>query len=269
MNIACIYREPRFSPNMADADAAILDAVAQRLTARGHVVTPDIDHAQVVFSMARSAEMLGHLRQVEGRGVRVINSTQAIDNCNRAHFTCLFMHHHIPMPPSTVCTDIPSYNLQSSIFNLNYPLWIKKGDGYCECPDDVVYATDPTDALTAMQQMTERGIQSVVVNEHAVGDLVKFYGVRGTDFFRWYYASDGHSKFGLESINGKEQGHAFNVANLMRTCDQAASILNLDIYGGDCVVCPDGIFQIIDFNDWPSFSRVRDEAADAIANLVV
>ena len=262
MIIACIYREPRFSPNMADADAAILDAVAQRLAAQGHVVTHDADHAQMVFSMARSVEKLSHLRQAEGRGVRVINSTQAIDNCNRTRFTQLFIQHHIPMPPSIVCTDI-------STISLNYPLWIKKGEGYSERPDDVTYAATPDTATRAIQQMMERGVKSVVVNEHAVGDLVKFYGVRGTNFFRWYYAADGHSKFGLESINGKQQGYEFDHQLMMQTCEQAAAVLDLDIYGGDCVISSDGTFRIIDFNDWPSFSPFRDDAADAIAKLVV
>ena len=248
MIIACIYRESRFSPNMADADAAILDAVAQRLAAQGHVVTHDVDHAQMVFSMARSVEKLSHLRQAEGRGVRVINSTQAIDNCNRTRFTQLFIRHHIPMPPSIVCTAIPT-------IGLNYPLWIKKGEGYSERPDDVTYAATPDTATRAIQQMMERGVKSVVVNEHAVGDLVKFYGVRGTHFFRWYYAADGHSKFDLRSM--------------MQTCEQAAAVLDLDIYGGDCVISSDGTFRIIDFNDWPSFSPFRDDAADAIAKLVV
>lgn len=262
MIIACIYRESRFSPNMADADAAILDAVAQRLAAQGHVVTHDVDHAQMVFSMARSVEKLSQLRQVEGRGVRVINSTQAIDNCNRTRFTNLFIQHDIPMPPSIVCTDI-------STISLNYPLWIKKGEGYSERPDDVTYAATPDTATRAIQQMMERGVESVVVNQHAVGDLVKFYGVRGTHFFRWYYAADGHSKFGLESVNGKQQGYEFDHESMMHTCNHAAEVLGLDVYGGDLVVSGDGTFQIIDFNDWPSFSRFRDDAAEAIANLVV
>ncbi|MFS6554926.1 hypothetical protein VPJ68_05445, partial [Parabacteroides distasonis] len=40
------------------------------------------------------------------------------------------------------------------------------------------------------------------------------------------------------------------------------------MYGGDAIVTADGNFVIIDFNDWPSFSRCRDEAAEAIAEYV-
>ena len=42
----------------------------------------------------------------------------------------------------------------------------------------------------------------------------------------------------------------------------------LDVYGGDCIVREDGTFCIIDLNDWPSFSRCREEAAKAIAGKV-
>ncbi len=40
------------------------------------------------------------------------------------------------------------------------------------------------------------------------------------------------------------------------------------VYGGDMVVRADGSFAIIDFNDWPSFSRCREEAARAIAQAL-
>jgi len=44
----------------------------------------------------------------------------------------------------------------------------------------------------------------------------------------------------------------------------SAEALGLEVWGGDALF--DGNeFAIVDFNDWPSFSRVRDEAARAIA----
>ncbi len=41
------------------------------------------------------------------------------------------------------------------------------------------------------------------------------------------------------------------------------------IYGGDCIVDPDGSIRIIDFNDWPSFAPCRKEAAPYIAKCVL
>jgi glutathione synthase/RimK-type ligase-like ATP-grasp enzyme len=51
---------------------------------------------------------------------------------------------------------------------------------------------------------------------------------------------------------------------LAQAASQAAAALGLEVWGGDAVVNGDR-FSIIDFNDWPSFARVRDEAARAIA----
>jgi len=41
------------------------------------------------------------------------------------------------------------------------------------------------------------------------------------------------------------------------------------VYGGDCIVSPDGEMRIIDFNDWPSFAPCREEASREIANRVI
>ena len=38
MNIICVYRASCFSPNMEENDAAIMNAVADRLQSGGHVV---------------------------------------------------------------------------------------------------------------------------------------------------------------------------------------------------------------------------------------
>ena len=114
-----------------------------------------------------------------------------------------------------------------------------------------------------------RGIPSAVINEHLVGDLVKFYGVAGTDFFYWFYPSNmHHSKFGLEVINGTAKGIPFDEAQLRLLCHKAAEVLSIHIYGGDCIVSEDGVMRIIDFNDWPSFAPCREEAAPNIARRI-
>ena len=274
MNIACIYREQQFSPNMVDKDAAILDAVAHLLVDAGHRVSPDIHSAQMVFSMARSSAMLDRLRDAEGRGVRVVNSTASIANCRRDRFTSLFLQNDVLMPKSVVCDVLDCHSHSESIIPImdvcrqGKSLWVKRGDGYSERPDDVVFCTNETETMTAIAAMKARGISSVVVSAHADGDLIKFYGVRGTGFFRWYYAAEGHSKFGLEAVNGNHKGYSFDTSLLWQTCENAADVLGLDVYGGDVVVGTDGSLSIIDFNDWPSFSRFRDDAAMAIASLV-
>ena len=98
---------------------------------------------------------------------------------------------------------------------------------------------------------------------------MKFYGVQGTDYFFWFYPYDaGHSKYGLEAINGKSRGIKFDEAELRRICEEASEALDVKIYGGDCIIDPDGSIRIIDFNDWPSFAPCRKEAAPHIAKCI-
>ena len=65
------------------------------------------------------------------------------------------------------------------------------------------------------------------------------------------------------------QGIAFDAEDLKAEADKAADMLNVPVYGGDCVVSEDGSIRIIDFNDWPSFAPCRDEAAFYIATKMV
>ena len=132
---------------------------------------------------------------------------------------------------------------------------------------ELYYRGNREDGEVALQAFARRGIGSAVGLQHVPGDLIKFYGVEGTGFFYYYYpTAGGHfSKFGLERANGAPGGYAFDVAALKRTADRAARLSGLTVYGGDCIVRPAGDFCLIDFNDWPSFSLCKDEAAAAIA----
>jgi len=52
---------------------------------------------------------------------------------------------------------------------------------------------------------------------------------------------------------------------LRQKAEKVAQTIGITAYGGDAIVRADGTFCIIDFNDWPSFSRCREDAAKAIA----
>ena len=178
--------------------------------------------------------------------------------------TELLLAHKVPHPRSwIVATDEP-FPLE-----VTFPCWLKRGDSHAMVKQDVCYASTRDEAIRVVADMHERGIPSVVINEHLVGDLVKFYGVQGNDFFHWFYpSSESHSKFGLETINGQAQGLPFDPAQLKQYADEAARVLDVPVYGGDAVVMADGSIRIIDFNDWPSFAPCREEAARAIARRV-
>ncbi|MDD3064261.1 MAG: hypothetical protein PHX50_15805, partial [Massilibacteroides sp.] len=135
--------------------------------------------------------------------------------------------------------------------------------------EDVTYVRHIQEAKSILKEYAIRGIKTAVVNEHLVGDLIKFYGVKNTDFFFWFYPSSiHHSKFGLEQINGTAKGIPFDENKLKQICSQAGEVLNVNIYGGDCIITEEGDIHLIDFNDWPSFAPCRNEAAPFIAKRI-
>ena len=115
-----------------------------------------------------------------------------------------------------------------------------------------------------------RGIKRAVINRHLVGDLVKFYGIAGTRFFYHFYPFYGHNeKFGLDAVNGMPHMVPYDADALHAMCEKAADLLDVVMYGGDCIISSAGSFSIIDFNDWPSFAPCRKEASVQIARAVI
>jgi len=54
---------------------------------------------------------------------------------------------------------------------------------------------------------------------------------------------------------------------LQYEAERLAKAVGVEVFGGDAIIRSDGTFCVIDFNDWPSFSRCRPEAACTIAFL--
>ena len=263
MRIATIRRDVADSPNMVANDAAILELVADELRAAGAEVIVTEDGAlptgvDIILHMSRNAEVLERLRNAEERGIKVINSTGAIGNCSRSRFMQVLEDARIPQPQFNIITD------ETGFAPLTYPAWIKRSKGWSTHKDDICFAKDAQEAIEAFRAMRERGIDACIHCGHIEGDIIKFYGV-GNRYFHHCYPDPEKSKFGLERINGKAQHHPFDLERLKETIFKAAETLEIDIYGGDCIVNAQGEFFIIDFNDFPSFSAVRNEAAKEIA----
>ena len=147
---------------------------------------------------------------------------------------------------------------------------MKRGDASAQSKEDVRYCRDKQELEEVKKAFANKGIKDIVVQAHINGDLIKFYGIDGADFFKIYYpGDDGISKFGDELINGKPRHIYFECEELKNAAGQLARVVSTPIYGGDAIVNDDGDYFIIDFNDWPSFSRCREEAASAIANYVM
>lgn len=282
MRVLGISRGTRFSPNLVGNDAAIFVAVMDELRMMGHEVCTIDEEAMVghdymrydrVMTMARdvfSLVMLEKETDVETQS-KFVNSINGILTCtNKASVATQMLEVGIPQPEFLVgkqrdllfCSTVSKDDIVP-------PVWLKNCEGCAVVADDTVFCPTKQDFDAAFAQMEEREVNLWMVQEHQRGDLVKFYGVEGTDFFRWMYASQGHSKFGLEAVNGKEKGYAFDATRLKHYADLLAKRVNVPIYGGDAVIDEEGGFWFIDFNDFPSFSCCREAAARAIAKRIV
>jgi hypothetical protein len=257
-------------------DAAIFSLTAARLQERGYTVntyteqeflTNGLQGEQGVFTMLRSKAAAGKLKLLEQQGVKAVNSASGIENCTRERMTSLLMEHRIPHPDSLICDTDQSDRIADRVpFEA---CWVKRADFHAIHREDVTYVRSRHELTEIIAEYALRGIERVVINEHLTGDLVKFYGVAGTDFFYHFYPQAvHHSKFGLEAVNGAPTGIPFAPEQLHRLCTDAAGVLQVQVYGGDCIVSPDGTLRIIDFNDWPSFAPCREEAAQAIAEVI-
>lgn len=275
MTIIAISRATRYSPNHIGNDALIYNKVIEELCKGGHTVYPCTeeeflqmplpDAPVTVMTMARDERTVSRLLEWEGRGALLVNSPRGVRNCVRLPMTELLLQHGVPHPESWIARTEESLPADVAC-----PCWLKRGDSHAIVREDVCYAVNRDEADRILDAMMQRGIPAVVINRHLQGDLVKFYGVQGDAFFHWFYPSDmGHSKFGLETVNGQTQGIPFDPCVLKRYADRAAEVLQVPVYGGDAVISSDGSIKIIDFNDWPSFAPCREEAAKAIARRIM
>lgn len=277
ITIAGIMRAGAYSPNHIGNDTAIFNAVAEQLRKRGCIVNVYSEEQfiagmvseNIIVNMCREQKSIALLQKLEDEGRIIINSGYGIENCTRERMTRILIGSNIPYPESLMVNT--NENVKDTLERAGFTqCWIKRGDFHAMHKEDVSYVRHPEEAQGLLHEYFLRGISRAVINKHLMGDLVKFYGVQGTPFFFWFYPFDlGHSKYGHEAINGKSQGIKFDEEKMRQICQNASEVLDVKIYGGDCIVSPEGDIRIIDFNDWPSFAPCRDEAAPHIAKCIL
>ena len=266
--ILLIQRAACYSPNSEEKDLAILQEVGclfgdAKIIGEGELVENFNTYNQLIsaesvgavnayyqiISMARSPKALDCLEQLEQRCIRVLNPSVGIRACQRSNVDKVMRENHLPLPPDK---GDDGY-------------WVKRADTTAQSKEDVCFCHDWSEVEKIKSTFMQRGITDVVTQAHVNGDVVKFYGVEGTGFFRYYYSGDDtETKFGDEERNGKPQYYLFSSSNLQADAEKLACLLQTPIYGGDAIVREDGSYVIIDFNDFPSFSRCRKDAAKAI-----
>lgn len=266
--IYLISRDARFSPNSTTRDETVFKAVALQFVLRGRAIRtldesglPDeLPDAEAVLSMGRSVETLRRLSAWERGGLLVLNAPDGLLENSRSRLSELIARSGVGA--RYVANERETATV---VERLSFPLWLKRGDACAQTAGDVRFVTTREELDEAMTYFMEKGYADVVAEEHLEGDLIKFYGVEGTEFFRYAYPTDGgFSKFGLEKHNGTPSFFPFSSHDLKQTADEIARLSGMLFYGGDAVIGSNGEFSVIDFNDWPSFGDYAQEAAIAI-----
>jgi hypothetical protein len=256
-----VYREPEYSPGKIEADTAILDSVLDHIRASGaHTTALDAAHfaagefpaPHLVLAMCQGQRGLARLAAAEESGAVVINSALAIRNCYRDLLGAGLMRAGVPVPEGVLVHTVAPLDLKPlRTIDLSSPMYVKRGDLHALGPEDVQRVEGLDQLRATLMCFSRRGVQLAFVQQEVVGEVVKFYGVSGGE----YFAAIAESDVRLSDAQTRELNHSTSIV---------ASALGLEVWGGDAIFKGDS-FSIVDFNDWPSFSRVRAEAARAIS----
>jgi glutathione synthase/RimK-type ligase-like ATP-grasp enzyme len=262
LQFAGIRRNSQYSPNQITNDGLILLKTAEELMKLGidykiyeesEIANKKINE-NIIFTMARGIDSLNILSEMEENGKLIINSPKSSINCYRVKMSAKLKTAGIPFPNSKVVKTNSNENYNLTDVGKK-KIWIKRGDVHAIHREDVSLVYGDEELNFILKEFAHRGITEAILQEHVEGDVIKFYAVSGTNFFRWYY------------LNGNNN-YKFDISSLKKLSEKSAELLNLLIYGGDAIVSENGAITIIDINDWPSFANFRDEASRYIAEKI-
>jgi len=255
-----IYREKALSPGKVAEDAAILEAALGCLTARGQEVrflavedlTPEPPRAAGVLHMAQGPQALSLLSQWQEKGLILINSPEAVRRCYRRYLFPLLARGGFPCPHTRFFHLYEAVERWGAEFP--GPGWLKRAEVHAEAPGDVVQVADLKAALQVVADFARRHLPGLVWQEHVPGEEIKFYAVGPGLFFKAYWSASGAPV--IDPIMGQ----------MAELADGLARLTGLEVFGGDVIWTPAGEAVLIDLNDWPSFSRCQEAAAQEICH---
>lgn len=263
IKFAGIHRKTEFSPNHEVNDLLIIERTAEELLKLGAEVKmydeSELSYnkitEQLIFSMVQGPAGIKELLTIEASGSLIINSPTSVLSCYRLNMSELLPSAGLPFPKSLMMSTSIQLNGELNTITSS-KLWVKRSDVHAVQKEDVIgLEAEPEELCRILNDFRLRNIPHVILQEHIEGDTIKFYAVRGTKFFHWYYLENKYN-------------YKFSSKNVVELATASAQVLGLDIYGGDAIISKNGIITIIDINDWPSFAPVRDEAAYYIAKLL-
>lgn len=272
--IAAVYRSHEHSPNLTDADSRIINAASIKLQERGYAIhryteaqfiETDITEPAII-NMCRKPRSIEKLCRLEAEGKTVINSGHAIRKCTKRKLWEISTANNIETPATVIVGSTDTTLPFSGTFR---PCWLKLPDESVTDKDDIIYAGTPAEYREALTRYHSRAITEVLVCAHLEGDLLKFYAVSGDRYlYTLYPKQSGYSKFGYEANNSDVKFYPYKTERLKEICNIMSRETGITVFGGDCIITPDGKINIIDLNDWPSFSPCAEEASEAIAAAV-
>lgn len=260
-----ILRELQNSPNRESDDALILKAVMEQLQlqrvdtalmAPEEFDTADLSRWDMVVPMCETYPRLMRLRSFCASSCAlVINPPEAVLGCYRLRMLEAFAKEPAINLPETETRAISgSGRLAKPAFDGSRGYWVKRGDVHNTCANDVVFARGMDEVEDVRKDFERREISNLIIQRHIDGDLIKFYGVGPGQWFTWFY----HDPQTARRL-------PFELEDLAVQAEAAARAVGLEIFGGDAIIPPEGPIHLIDINSWPSFARVRNEAAVQIA----
>ncbi|MFI5363464.1 MAG: hypothetical protein ACHQ49_15970 [Elusimicrobiota bacterium] len=260
-----IFREIQNSPNRESDDALILKAVMEQLSilkTETALMTPeefdaaDVSGFDLIAPMCEAYPRLMRLKKLrEDTGVMVVNPADAVLDCYRTRMLAsLARTPGLSYPATELRRTTAEANASAPAFEAAGGYWLKRGDVHNTCDHDVVFARDWREVDAIRREFQRREITDMAVQRHEDGDLIKFYGVGPGQWFTWFYHDPAAAR-----------RRTFELKDLAAQAEFAARAVSVEIFGGDAIVAPDGKIFVIDINSWPSFARVRSEAAVQIA----
>jgi hypothetical protein len=244
-----LHREVKKAGN-PKADRAILRATGKELRAMGASVSffhpeklKSDRKVDIIFGMARTERVHKILRAYEARGVKVINSPQAIsESLNRKVTYEKMRRAGIPIPETKV-VSISSIKPEGM-----------KGKFIFKRPDRHEFTrvvSSPKEVKDALAFYKKQCLKEVVIQKFVEGKHVKFYGI-GQEIFL-----PAEIEGGNKAMVGKIKNYAM----------RSGQVSGLKVFGGDMIVSGKKAF-VVDLNDWPSFSYIKEQAAKGIAELI-
>ncbi len=281
-HILAVHRAVEFSPNHAVSDAAILQVVISKLEVKGfkvnlidedafdHMPDDEIRSYEFVVHMMRRMSSLLKLQRLQ---LPAANAPQAVLTVAKSREMTLELLQDagIPVPqwwayePSEDCMFQCDPDLQQLL-----PGWVKVMREGGTRHDDVTWVETPLQADARVIELAGQRVPDIVVTKHIKGDLLKVYAVAPDMVYAFYPQEMNYTKFGTAEQHNSALAHiSYKKEDLEAIAWGIARTFGIEIFGFDAVVEPSGRIVVIDVNDWPSFSAYRENAASAIASLII